>query len=293
MNQSPTPQFGDLEPQFTNPQSAKAIILPVPYDLTSTWKKGADRAPTAILEASTQIELYDIETQTEPYHHGIATLPPITCNDTPDILAKHVEQAVTPILNNNQLPVLLGGEHSISIGAFYAAAKHTPNLSILQIDAHGDTRESYHDSTHNHACVMARAREHAKIVQVGIRAIDISETEKINPDQIVYAHQIMDGTDPNRNWIDRVLNQLTDNVYITIDLDAFDPSLLPATGTPEPGGLGWYDVDALLKATAQSKNIIGFDVVELLPHPAHWASDFIAAKLIYRTLALLFKHQNQ
>lgn len=278
--------FGGLPSEFTNPRTARIAVLPVPYDGTSTWKKGADKGPAALIDASTAVELYDIPTATEVYKRGIATLDAIAHKGSPEALADKVEAAVTKLFKDGKFPVVLGGEHSVSIGAFRAAAKSVENLSILQIDAHGDTRETYEGSPCNHACVMARARELCPITQVGIRAIDIEETAKLNPQRVFYGHQITAAADDK--WMDRVINQQSKNVYVTIDLDAFDPAYVPATGTPEPGGMTWQQVTSLLEKLCARRNVVGFDVVELLPHPAHWASDFLAAKLVYRFLSMVF-----
>jgi len=283
-------RFFGLSEEFSDPEAAAAAILPVPYDATSTWKKGADRGPAAILAASAQVELYDIETGTEPYHAGIATLPEIRFDGPPEALADEVAARTGEVLDRGQLPVLLGGEHSVSIGAMRAAAERHPGLSFLQVDAHGDTRESYEGSTHNHACVMARARELGPIVQVGIRAIDAAEAQTMDRERVFFAHEIRDRAQAARSdaWIDRAVALLAPEVYVTIDLDAFDPSLLPATGTPEPGGLGWYQVMDLLAAVTAARRIVAFDVVELLPQPGQHASDFLAAKLVYRLLAMIW-----
>ncbi len=277
------PNFLGLDPSDSDLDTATAVILPVPYDATSTWKKGADRGPGAILRASTAVELYDIPTRSEPWRQGIATLPPIHCGTGPEELAAQVEAAVDQHMQSGRLPIVLGGEHSVSIGAIRAAARRFPNLTVLQVDAHADTRESYEGSTCNHACVMARAREVASIVQVGIRSVDVSGIPGLDPDRVFWAHDIVaDGSD---DWIATVSELLTDHVYLTVDLDGFDPSVVPATGTPEPGGLSWRHVERLVQRVAHHRTIVGFDVVELLPHEAHWASDFLAAKLVHRILA--------
>lgn len=287
-----TPPRADVEPFMgsdyacADPAKAAAVVLPVPYDATSTWRKGADRGPAAILEASTAVELYDIPTRTEPHRKGIATLAPVEWDGPPEGLADRVADWTNRILGGDQLPVILGGEHSVSIGAIRAAAGRFPNLSVLQIDAHADTREEYEGSTHNHACVMARARRWCPIVQVGIRAIDASEAPGLDPDRVFYAHEIVGRM--NHAWMDRVVDRLTEDVYITIDLDAFDPSLVPATGTPEPGGLDWYDVNELLRRVIARRRVVGFDVVELLPTEGQHASAFLAAKLVHRILAMRF-----
>ena len=282
----PYPPFLGAEGVPPDPSVAAAAIIPVPYDLTSTWRKGADRGPSALLDASGTVELYDIETGSEPWKRGIATLPPILHDGGPEELAVLVRGVVAEVLRRGAIPVVIGGEHSVTIGAVEAAADAFPGVGVLQIDAHGDTRESYEGSTHNHACVMARARERCPIVQVGIRAVDGSAIARLDPTRVFWGHEIVARSDTG--WMDEVVSLLPDTVYLTIDLDAFDPSLLPATGTPEPGGLGWYAVNELVRRVAQSRRIVGFDVVELLPTPGEHASDFVAAKLVHRVLAEVF-----
>ena len=279
----PYPPFLGEEAVPAQPSTAAAAILPVPYDRTSTWRKGADRGPSALLEASATVELYDIETASEPWRRGIATLAHVLHDGGPEELAELVRARVAEILERGALPVVLGGEHSVTIGAVEAVTDAFPGAGILQVDAHGDTRESYEGSTHNHACVMARARERGPVVQVGIRAVDASEMERLDPERVFWAHAIARRGDDG--WMDEVVELLPERVYLTIDLDAFDPSLLPATGTPEPGGLGWYQVNELVRRVARRRRIVGFDVVELLPIPGEHASEFIAAKLVHRVLA--------
>lgn len=269
---------------------AAAVILPVPYDLSSSWRKGADRGPRALLEASAYVELYDIETDGEPWLRGIETATPVICVDPPEELARLVRERTATIIDRGALPIILGGEHSVTIGAVEAAAAASKaagrSFSVLQVDAHADTRESYHGSRYNHACVMARAREHGPIVQVGIRAIDAAERPDLDEDRVFWAHDIAAARSGGDSaWMDRAIDGLVDDVYLTIDLDAFDPSLVPATGTPEPGGLEWYEVNELVRRLVARRRLVGFDVVELLPQPGHHASDFLAAKLVYRVLA--------
>lgn len=280
------PGFLDIPNEFTGPNS-KVQIIPVPYDATSTYRKGADCGPQAIIDASAQVEWYDIQTDAEHYQQGICTQEPVLCDaHDPIELAPLVRDRVCTALRNGQLPVVLGGEHSVTIGAVEAAAECCGPISVLQIDAHGDTRETYHGSTHNHACIMARAREHATIVQVGIRAIDAEELRGMDRDRVYFGHQVDAWTRANdTDWMERVISQLEDRVYLTIDLDAFDPSILPSTGTPEPGGMDWSTVNELVRRVARARTIIGFDVVELCPSEHHHASDFIAAKLVYRVMS--------
>ena len=247
-------------------------------------EEGRRPRPAAILEASWYVEPWDLETASEPCREGIATLPELAHDGPPELLADRLEASVGEILDRQQLPVVLGGEHSISIGPIRAAAARSGALSVLQIDAHGDTRESYHGSAYNHGCVMARAREVCPIVQVGIRSVDTSEVASMDTERVIFAHQIAAARDAG--WMDRAVELLSDDVYVTIDMDAFDPGIVPATGTPEPGGLDWYQVTGLLERVAARRRVVAFDLVELLP--GHHASAFTAAKLIYRFLAMLF-----
>ena len=284
--------YGGLEPEFSTYETAKIAVLPVPYDGTSTWMKGADKGPDAILDASANMELYDIETDSEVYREGIATLAPVTEASSPEAMAAEVEQRVDALLRDKKFPVILGGEHSVSIGVFRALARHYDKFSVLQLDAHSDMRSSYEGSTHNHACVMARAKEGATVAQVGIRSSAIEEKENIMPDRIFYAHELHDAKEGN-NWMYMVSQKLHDNVYITIDLDVFDPAIMPSTGTPEPDGLFYREVLNFLRLINERHNIIGFDVVELCPNDINKAPDFTASKLVYQLLSLKFKSNDR
>lgn len=279
--------FLDLPEELAQLASARFAVIPVPYDGTSTWRKGADRGPAALLEASGAVEWFDLETGLEACSTGITTDAPLAVEGlAPESMCELVEQRVTDHLRAGRIPVVLGGEHSVSIGAIRAAAQAADGrLGVLQFDAHADTRESYQGSPCNHACIMARAREVADIVQVGIRSIDQEELAGLDPARVFWAHEIMQSSD--RSWMDRAVALLPDEVYITVDLDGFDPSLMPSTGTPEPGGLDWYTVNELCRRVlASGRRLVGFDVNELLPQPGQHASDFLAAKLVYRIMAL-------
>ena len=290
MREDPMPRFCELPDELADPKTAAAAVVPVPYDLTSTWKKGADKGPRAILEASHHIEWYDPAAAGEPCRRGIATLPPVEGEDDPERLANLLDPLIGSLIERGVLPIVLGGEHSVSIGAIRGAARVVPGLSVLQIDAHADTREEYAGSAYNHACVMARAREVVNIVQVGIRAVDAAEVPLLDPGRVIWGHQI-NGPAAEANWIDRALDGLGEEIYVTIDLDGFDPAYVPATGTPEPGGLDWYQVTELLAQVAEKRRVVGFDVVELLPTPGQWASEFLAAKLVYFFLGQIFAHR--
>ena len=278
-------KYGDFTAAETMYETAAIAILPVPYDGTSTWMKGADSGPEAILDASVNLEFYDIETDSEVYKKGIATLEPVLTNSSPEAMADEVQHRIEAILTDGKFPVLIGGEHSVSIGAFRAVAKHYPDFSILQLDAHSDMRDEYEGSSHNHACVMARAKELTEnITQVGIRSSAIEEKKNIRPNRIFYAHLLKE----DKEWMQKVSAQLGKQVYITIDLDVLDPAYMPSTGTPEPDGLTYREVMNLLKIISMEHYIIGLDVVELCPHHENKAPDFLAAKLIYQFLSMNF-----
>ncbi|WP_198931762.1 agmatinase [Labilibacter marinus] len=264
---------------------AGIVILPVPYDGTSTWIKGSDKGPEAIIEASGTLEMYDIETELDVSKKGIYTLAAVDEKASPEAMVLAVEKAVNEQFKNNKFTVLIGGEHSVSIGAFKAYAQRYKDLSILQLDAHADLRPKYEGSENNHACAMYQAREVAPIVQVGIRSMCEEEKAFVNADTMFFRHQIR----KQKTWKKEVLKKLNKNVYLTIDLDVFDTSIMPSTGTPEPDGLLFNDVIDLIETVASKVNIVGFDVVELCPNKANKAPDYLAAKLIYRILSIIYK----
>ncbi len=275
--------FVDLPAPYKGKQSSKIAVLPVPYDGTSTWIKGADKGPLAVIEASYAVELYDIETGLEAYKQGIYTCPPLKLDASPEKMVKQVEKAVRALIDDRKFVVMLGGEHSITTGAVRAHKAAYKDLSVLQLDAHSDLREEYEGSPYNHACVMARVKEMCPIVQAGIRSMCVEEKDSFDPRSMFFAEDIVQGYD----WMERAVSRLSKNVYVTIDLDVLDPSIMPSTGTPEPGGLGWYQVLELLKTLCEKKNVVGFDVVELCPSKAEKAPDFLAAKLIYKFLTYI------
>jgi len=278
--------FGGEEVVYSY-EDSDIIILPVPYDATSTWMKGADRGPEAILEASVNLEFYDIETASEVHLRGIHTVAPVDENRTPDLLVDAVRQRCSSLLNDGKFPVILGGNHSVSIGAIYAFADLYDNLTVLQLDAHSDFRHSYEGSKYNHACVMARAGEVARVVQVGIRSMSAEELPYIKNDRIFYSHQLY----ADKSLYAKALDKLSENVYITIDLDVFDPSIMPSTGTPEPGGPPYFELMKFLESVAKNKNVVGFDVVELCPSTTNKAPDFIASKVVYQLLSYVFSYK--
>lgn len=266
-------------------EHSKVILLTVPYDGTSTWGKGADKGPELFLNASENMELYDIETDSEPYHHGVYLAGEVTENSSPEAMTEAVYQKTKTLLaHKDKLFTLFGGEHSVSIGAIRAVGEVYENLTVLQLDAHTDLRPEFHGSACNHACAVFEANQKHNLVQVGIRSMDIEEKQYLPKDNVFFAHQIHQ----NPNWIDDVLERVSGNVYITIDLDAFDPSFAPSTGTPEPGGLPWYPTLELLYKVFKKCNVVAFDIVELMDSPMAKPTAFLAAKLYYKMLAYYF-----
>jgi agmatinase len=280
--------LSDIPKQYRDPSKAKVVIVPVPYDKTSSWGKGADKGPAAILSASEIVENYDIESDSEPYKVGIFTDNAVTEDKSPEKMVQAVEKRISAHLANDKFPVLLGGEHSVSIGAIQAQVKKYSKVTVLQLDAHGDLRDEYHNSRYSHACIMARAQDICKTVQVGIRSMDSSEKPRAKKSNVFFAENIAGKT----GWVKKVLSTLKGNVYVTIDLDVFDPSIMPSTGTPEPGGLLWYEVLDLLRQVFRKTNVTGFDVVEMCPNKTDKGPDFLAAKLVYKLISYKFGNIN-
>lgn len=276
--------FCGLPKQYSSQKTAKIVVQPIPFDKTSSWVRGAEKGPNAIIEASRNMELYDIETDSEVCEQGIFTAKEIKAKN-PEEMVETVYEKTMQLLENKKFVVSLGGEHSVSIGTIKAHSERFEKLSVLHLDAHSDRRDSYEKSKFNHACVMARVQELVdNIVSVGIRSMDSSEKQNIKNSKIFFAHEIRE----SKNWADDAIEVLSENVYITIDLDVFDSGIMPSTGTPEPGGLDWYQAMELLKKTIKKKNVVGFDVVELCQNKNNKAPDFLAAKLIYRILSEKF-----
>ena len=263
-------------------ENSKVVLVTVPYDGTSTWGKGADKGPELFLDASENMELYDIETDTEPYLQGVYMAGEVSEKSSPEKMVEAVYQKTKELVKDREkLFTLIGGEHSVSIGSIRAVGEEYHNLTVLQLDAHTDLRPEYHGSKNNHACAVFEANQKHKLVQVGIRSMDAEEKQYLPHKRVFFAHEIA----KNDNWIKDVLDKVSGNVYITIDLDAFDPSIAPSTGTPEPGGLAWYPTLKLLRKVFEKCNVVGFDIVELMDSPMAKPTAFLAAKLYYKMLA--------
>ncbi|MDB4439022.1 agmatinase [bacterium] len=276
--------FAGIEDQFAVKENSAIYLQSIPYDGTSTWGKGADKGFEAFMDAAENMELYDIETNSEVYLKGIHILPEAPKFNSPEEMFAYTYHKTKALLKENKFLTFFGGEHSISIGPIKAHYEHFEDLTVLQIDAHADLRHSYDGTAYNHACAVYDASKNCNLVQVGIRSMDISEKEHMDYNKVFFADKLKQ----NERWRDEAMNVITDNVYITLDLDAFDPSILPATGTPEPGGLDWYLVINFLKRVFAERNVVGFDIVELAPITGHKASQFLAAKLYYKMLSYKF-----
>ena len=279
--------FGGLDEAHSSLDKARVVILPVPYDRTASYMKGTADGPRAIVEASGYMELYDDELDAEPHTVGIHTAPPVSGNDDePEVMTRKVEEATARYLEQGKMAVVVGGEHSVAVGAIMAYHKKHPRLSVIQLDAHGDLRSTYEGSEFNHACAMHHFAGRLPTLQVGIRSISREERDLIREKKLMVI--------PARDFVARpqialeAVDRLTEEIYLTIDVDYFDPAIMPATGTPEPGGPGWYDTLALIREICRRKRLVGFDVNELRPLGEDVAPDFLAAKLIYKILGYRF-----
>lgn len=277
--------YAGIPEQFSGPENSKIVLIPVPYDGTSTWQKGADKGPEAFLKASENMELYDIETETEVFRQGVYLSDPVSENSSPEAVVEAVYKRTKDFILRNKFVTIFGGEHSISIGTIRAFNECFDDLSVLHIDAHADLRKTYDGSSCNHACAVYEASQTTNLVQVGIRSMDASELTVMDQEKTFFAHEM--ATD--EYWMDNVIEALGENVFITFDLDALDPSIMPSTGTPEPGGLFWYETLDFLKQVFRERNVVGFDIVELCPNEVDKSSDFLAAKLYYKMLSYKFE----
>jgi agmatinase len=279
--------FGGALPHPRSFEDSQVVILPVPVDRTTSYVPGTRNGPREILQASSHMELWDEELGLDVHSVGLFTLPEM---ELPfgelEPLMDEIRRVATEIFSRDKFLVTLGGEHSITPPLVAAAAAKYPGLHLLQIDAHADLRDSYMGTPHNHACAIRRSLEYAPATQVGIRSLSTEEAEAAPRLKTTIFYDHMMRQDPN--WVMRVVDSLGDPVYITIDVDAMDPAIMPATGTPEPGGLSWYEMLTLLRATISARTVVGVDVVELSPLPGLMAPNFLCAKLIYKMLGYKF-----
>ena len=285
--------FGGIEEtEFSAFESSRVLVLPVSYEGTVSFGTGTGAGAMAIVDASRNMELYEEETDAEVYKIGIHTLDEFAPRDTPEAMMNDLYEHSKELLKSDKFLCMLGGEHSVSAPVIRAHAEKYHNLSIMQIDAHADLRDEYDGTPHSHASIMARVVKDLKIpsVQVGIRSISADEARAIDaglPTKIFWARDIAGKT----HWIDDAVDSLTDNVYLTIDIDGLDPSIMPTTGTPEPGGLGWYETLKLIRKIAKKRRIVGMDLVEYSYSENQDAPAFLCAKLVYKSLAYIFNSE--
>jgi agmatinase len=280
-------EFGGTTPTTTDFANARVVILPVPLDRTTSYVSGTRNGPHEILVASSHMELWDEETATDVHSVGIFTLPemefPFAAMDE---VVCEIRRVASELVSRGKFPLILGGEHSITPAVVSAVAEKHKELSVLQIDAHADLRDSFMGTPHNHACAMRRTLEFAPITQVGIRSLSPEEAAAAPSLRTTIFYDYNMRADPE--WMDRVVDSLSETVYITIDVDGLDPAIMPATGTPEPGGLSWYETLALLRKVIERRTVVGCDIVELSPMPGNVAPNFLCAKLIYKILSYRF-----
>lgn len=289
----PTNFGGIVEEEFSDFGGARVLVWPVAYEGTVSYGAGTGRGAEAIIDASRNMELYDEETDSEVYRLGIHTLGELSAMGSPEQMTNALYARAQELVATGKLVVMIGGEHSITAPVVRAYAERYENLSVLQIDAHADLRDRYDGTPHSHACVMRRITGDIglQVVQCGIRSLSAEEARAIAqlPTRIFWAKDIVGRTD----WWKEAVEGLTENVYLTIDVDGFDPSLVPQTGTPEPGGLGWYEVLGLIRTLAGRRRIVGMDLVEYSYTEGQNASAFLSAKLIYKSLSYIFEQQTE
>lgn len=278
--------YAGIEDTFAQYDTAAILLQSIPYDGTSTWGKGADKGFEDFLDAAENMELYDIETDSEVYRQGVFMMPQIKENKSPDSVFEVVYEKTKQLLKTEKFLTFFGGEHSISIGIIKAFYEKYKDLTVLQLDAHADLRDSYLGSKYNHACALHDASKNTNLIQVGIRSMDICENEFMDRTKCYFAHNLI----RNDEWIDKSIAKMTEDVYITLDLDVFDPSIMPATGTPEPGGMDYNTILKYLKQVFINKNVVGFDINEFAPIEGLKAPQFLVSKLYYKMLSYKFKY---
>ena len=285
--------FGGIDEEvYSSFDASRIVVWPVSYEGTVSYGTGTGAGAMAIVDASRNMELYEEETGCEVYKLGIHTLDEFEAKDTPEAMMDSLYDRAKELLATDKFVCMLGGEHSVSAPVIKAHAEKFHDMSVLQIDAHADLRDTYDGTPHSHASIMARVVKDLRIpsVQVGIRSISADEARSLNtglPTKIFWAKDIVGKT----NWIDAAVDSLTENVYLTIDIDGLDPSLVPTTGTPEPGGLGWYETLTLIRKLAEKKRIIGMDLVEFSRTDNSDAPAFLCSKLVYKSLSYIFQHE--
>lgn len=284
MTETRRENFLGLPGRFSKEADSRFTVLPIPYEQTTTYVRGTRYGPQAILEASHQVELYDEELDLEPYEVGIHTASDLDLSASPQQALEEIYRTVSDVLKRGKIPVALGGEHTLTIGVVRPLAEVYDGLTVLQLDAHADLRDEYFNSKLNHACTARRLLEHGPVIQAGVRSMSKPEADYVREHnlKVFYTQQVR-----GKEGREEVVSRLSNDVYVTVDLDVFDPGIMPAVGAPEPGGLDWYDVLGLIRAVSQRSRIVGFDVVELCPQSGNIAPNFLAAKLVYKVIGYI------
>lgn len=279
--------FGGIEEKYSGYGSAAILLQSLPYDGTSTWGKGADKSFGIFIEASENMELYDTETGSEVYKRGIHVMPEISLGPAPEKMVLQCFNAAEQMIRSGKFPTFMGGEHSVSIGIIRAFHEAYDDLTVLQLDAHSDLRPEYMGTPFNHACAVHEASKHTNLIQVGIRSMDVVELPFLNRDKVYFAEDIYRGD----SWMQDSIDKMTNPVYITLDLDVLDPSVMPATGTPEPGGLDWKTITKYLRMVFAQREVVGFDIVEFAPIEGLKHPGFFISKLYYKMLSYKFSNK--
>jgi agmatinase len=274
-------KFCGLDESFGDYGKARFVVIPVPYEKTTSYGKGTAKGPEAIIDASLNMELYDEELDSNTAEQGIATLKPLVVDDKPEVLVEELRKTCLKVLKDKKFPVVLGGEHSISLGYYLALKDYYKDVSVLQFDAHADLKDEFQGSKFSHGCVMRRIREHGQAVQVGIRSLSDDESELFKKERknIFLAADMYE-----RDCVSEIVGLLGEKVFITFDVDVFDQGFMPSTGTPEPGGIGWYEALGIIRKVCDEKKLVGFDAVELSPIESLKGPDFAVAKLVYKVM---------
>lgn len=292
MSENAATNYFGLPDELSSAENSRVTIVPCPYEATTSYGKGTSKGPAAILEASQQVELFDDELWVEPCTVGIQTAAAVEMEaqtEAHEEPFKALQDAISPLVEFGKFPIILGGEHALTLGAVKACIGKYPDLSILQIDAHADLRKSYEDNVFSHACIsyhLYKTLPNPNITQVGIRNISKGEADWMEEEQpnihIFWARN-------QEKWnFSEIISTLSDNVYLTIDIDGLDGAVMPATGTPEPGGMNWYQLMDLIKQLCIKKNVVAADIVEFSPIPGLHAPEFLVAKLMYKIIGYKF-----
>lgn len=279
--------YAGIPEEFAKLESAKVVLIPVPYEGTNPWQKGASNGPEAFLEASANLGLYDVETATEVHKQGIYLADAVSENSSAETMIKVVHETTKKYIKKNKFVTVFGGDHSVSIGTIRAFNETFNNLTVLHLDAHANLNKTYKGSSTHSACAAYEASQTTNLIQVGIRSMDVIEKTFMDEEKTYFAHDMA----VDDSWMDSAIDQMTENVFITFDLSALDVSIMPNNGKPEPGGLFWYETLDFLKQVFAEKNVVGFDIMEFCPNENNKASNALVARLYNKMIS--YKFQNE